>query len=113
MAPFVTSTNPTHLPQVIGVISQFDFLFKEAGPQPSLNLKSPSYREDAMKMMSNKVRFSMTPNPVTVETSCTMRDAATMMLNMVGARLSVHPQPTKPATTIRPPNDPSRPKYRG
>lgn len=44
--------------KVIGVISQFDFLFKEAGPGAvkPLNLNSPTYRTDAQKMMSNKVR---------------------------------------------------------
>eukprot|EP00978_Attheya_sp_CCMP212_P011292 scaffold27788_cov31-Attheya_sp.AAC.1 len=74
--------------KVVGVISQFDFLCKEAGAV-ALDLASPTYRQDVKKIMSNKVQTSMTPNPITVVETSTMQASASIMIKNKLNRLPV------------------------
>jgi CBS domain-containing protein len=65
--------------KLVGVLSQFDFLFKAAGTA-SLDLASDSYRADVQKILSQKVRSAMTLNPATYAPDDTVQSAAALMI---------------------------------
>ena len=50
--------------KLVGVLSQFDFLFKAAGPT-ALNLEAESYQTTVKKILGGTVRNAMTLDPVT------------------------------------------------
>lgn len=50
--------------KLVGVLSQFDFLFKAAGTN-ALDLEADSYRTDVKKILGGTVRNVMTTDPVT------------------------------------------------
>eukprot|EP00591_Stephanopyxis_turris_P007762 CAMPEP_0195519602 /NCGR_PEP_ID=MMETSP0794_2-20130614/15125_1 /TAXON_ID=515487 /ORGANISM="Stephanopyxis turris, Strain CCMP 815" /LENGTH=189 /DNA_ID=CAMNT_0040648785 /DNA_START=39 /DNA_END=608 /DNA_ORIENTATION=+ len=74
--------------KVVGVISQFDFLCKEAGGV-ALELTSPTYTQDVKKIMSNKVKTSMTPKPIVIEEDASMQASALLMMKKRLNRLPV------------------------
>ena len=77
---------------VVGVLSQFDFLFKEAGSL-TLSLASATYQADVCKMLGETVRSAMTSDPITVAGSATMQEAAALMLRRNLNRVLVtHPE---------------------
>ena len=73
---------------VVGVLSQFDFLFKEAGSL-TLSLASATYQADVCKMLGETVRSAMTSDPITVAGSATMQEAAALMVRKRLNRLPV------------------------
>jgi CBS domain-containing protein len=67
--------------RVVGIVSSFDFLQKEAFEGALLPLSGTEedvgrYKAAAKKIVAQKVEDVMTPNPVTVSLDTSMRDAA-------------------------------------
>uniref|UniRef100_A0A7S2GX93 CBS domain-containing protein n=1 Tax=Octactis speculum TaxID=3111310 RepID=A0A7S2GX93_9STRA len=73
---------------IIGVISQFDYLFKEAGAL-ALNMRSPSYTTDVQKILAKTVRKAMTKNPFVVDKDTTIQEAAKIMVQKKIQRIPV------------------------
>eukprot|EP00978_Attheya_sp_CCMP212_P045202 scaffold337294_cov63-Attheya_sp.AAC.1 len=80
-APVVDDETGTTL---IGVVSSFDFLQKEAGGGSLLPMEGSAdrvegYIDAAKKICAKQVGEIMTPNPTTVKPNATMRSAAGLM----------------------------------
>lgn len=65
--------------KLIGVLSQFDFLFKAAGGA-GMDLTSPTYRADIKKILGGTVRSAMTSDPTTVGPGDTVQSVAAVMI---------------------------------
>ena len=88
---------------LVGVLSQFDFLYKTAGSRSVLTAgttssggapmaRSTRYlanTERLKKAAAETVRDAMTPNPMTISADSSMQDAAAMMLKQKFNRLLV------------------------
>jgi len=67
---------------LVGIVSSFDFLQKEAFEGALLTLdgqQSKSYADAAKKICAQKISDIMTPNPVSISPGMTMQAAATLM----------------------------------
>ena len=81
--------------KVVGVLSQFDFLYKAAGrkaPGRASGARSERFVQNVPrweKMAAQQVSEAMSPNPITVTPDTTMQDAASIILEKKIGRLIV------------------------
>ncbi len=83
--------------RLVGVLSQFDFLFKAAG-QRSLDLSSPTYRADVKKILGGTVRSAMTLNPTTAAPTENIQAVAAQMIRNRFNHVPVRPPPSPPSS---------------
>merc|ERR1712232_81857 len=89
---------------LVGVLTNFDFLYKDAGTK-SLDLTSTSYQSDVKKMLGKLVRNVMTPKPITRTTTDNMQEAASLMLLKRLHHLPILAGDTKEVVGILTPSD--------
>jgi len=65
--------------RLVGVLTQFDFLYVEAG-STALTLGSERWRSAVQKSLAGDVRAAMTPDPVSVAPDAEMSEVAALMV---------------------------------
>lgn len=65
--------------KLVGVLTQFDFLYQEAGTT-SLELGSPAWRSAVQKSLAGTVSAAMTREPITVPPGAEMSEVAALMV---------------------------------